>query len=471
MSNMGYFTGSNGATHLDAVRFAKYARVAFKLICVDKEMFYAYINGVFVYIPIQCLKSKLYRVIDSVYNVWNLYIEDMYMKALERECHYTGELNPKKYLINLENCMFHTIKFKVGTHQAKYFSTVQLPIEYDESAKCDTFIKFLHDIFLNDEELINLVQEIVGYCLTTDVKAQSFFIFFGSGANGKSVLCNIIKKLIGKGNYSALSIADLANSFSRADLKDKLLNISAENESVNNRPFNSQYVKSISGGDEIKAEFKGKDVFTFQPFCKLIFAVNSLPNFNDKTDGFIRRIKIIPFNATFSIDDGTADVNIEAKLTKELSGIFNWAIEGLKRLRDNDYRFSKCVAAERAFSDYYETINPYILFWEECIDYNPQSDTVVSKNDVYRAFINWCKSNNHINLSRATPKKFWYDFNALIKQQKLTPLKPKKSNGKRYVIGITLKNYAPRCGIYHETSTPDVEEELDCGDIDYLLEL
>ena len=192
--------------------------------------------------------------------------------------------------------MFNINTFTAIEHDERYYSTIQLAAEYDENADCKEFLKFMDSVFAGDKELISVVQEMIGYCLTSDTQAQCFFILYGSGANGKSVLCNIIKRLVGKNNYSAIPISDLGHSFSRAELQNKVLNISAENEAPNGKPYNSQYIKSISSGDEIKAEFKGKDVFSFSPFCKLLFAVNTLPNFNDKTYGFRSRDYLRWFN-------------------------------------------------------------------------------------------------------------------------------------------------------------------------------
>lgn len=266
----------------------------------------------------------------------------------------------------------------------------------------------------------------------------------------------------------------MGHSFSRAELQNKVLNISAENEAPNGKPYNSQYIKSISSGDEIKAEFKGKDVFSFSPFCKLLFAVNTLPNFNDKTYGFLRRIKIIPFKQCFSVSDGTADIHLEEKLTEELSGIFNWAVEGLKRLRNNDYKFSPCKAMDEELKKYNELINPYVAFWDECIIYTPNNEEEkVSKKNFYDGYKLWCIRNNHLNAAKVSARKFWIDINEVLVQKKLTAFKFKKTDGgTRFVLGVKFidTSLLPQCVI--RPKMPEKEEELiDVDEIDYLSEL
>jgi len=464
MEARGFYETENGLGFNGNI-YAQYVLNEYNIICTDRDTFYLYNNGVYEFIPVMEMKSVLQEILhEPCFGTWTLAREESYIKSLERQCYYNGELNRYSNYINLKNCMFNTQTYKRKQHSPKFYSTIQLPISYDKEAECPQFKKFLSEIFLSDNELITVVQEIIGYCMTTDMQAQTFFIFWGTGANGKSLLCNIIKKLVGERNYSAIPISDLSKSFSRADLKGKLLNISAENEQTDNKPFNSQYIKSISGGDEIKAEFKGKDVFTFNPVCKLIFAVNTLPVFNDKTVGFLRRLKVIPFKARFSLEDGTADVFLEDKLTAELDGIFNWALEGLKRLRENNYKFSESKAMTEILKEYQEILNPYVLYWNDNVVYNETDTSVrVGKTEMFDDFKTWCIRNNHSNLAKVSTRKFWYDISMLMEQLKLSPLQFKKTQGKRFVLGIELKNSSQ--GRLQKVFSPKVSDlENDIGD-------
>lgn len=449
----------------DATRFAQFVIENYSVICDKDGVFYRYDGGKYKMVPSLEFKAILYQIMQSgAKGFWNTRCEKEYVSALERECICSKQMNSYKKLINLKNGMFSLKDYSLKNHSPRYLSTIQLPIEYDETAGCPRFKQFLEEIFLGDKELISFTQELIGYCLATDNQAQSFFIFYGTGANGKSLLCKIITALVGEENCSALSISELEKRFSRVDLVDKLLNISAENEPDGGKAYNSQVIKGMTGGDRFKAEQKGKDIFSFAPFCKFIFAVNTLPNFNDKTEGFLRRVKVIPFNARFSIDDGTADVNLEKKLLKELPGIFNWAIVGLKRLRKNKYCFSYSKAMEDALQDYKELVNPYLTFFEECIEYEGNDSSIQrNKKDVHKAFQTWAYENNHMNLARITPKKFWYEFSATIEQLKLPRLVYKKSGGNRFVVGIKFKrvNYvSTRTERYRKTEETwdDIEE-------------
>lgn len=444
---IGVYKDDRGKLCLSPTTFAEYITSIYEIIYTPSQQFYVYENGVYVEKTNDEFKAMLYSEISNygVTCLWHVMLERTYVEAIKHMTYHGEPLNPYKHYINFRNCLLNINTLKTRTHSIKCYSTVQLPIKYNPKAKCPKFLKFLNDVFQNDSELIAVVQEIMGYCISADNHAQCFFVFYGSGANGKSVLCNIMKSLVGERLCASIPISDLSKSFSRALLKDKTLNISTENEAPRGQGYNSEYIKKISGGDDIQAEFKGKNGFSFRPICKLVFAVNTLPQFSDKSHGFMRRIKIIPFNARFSIADGTADIHLEEKLNEEISGIINWALKGLSRLRNNNYQFTESKAVNEIMDEYSKTINPYIVFWQEEVIKHPQEDNVrMKRTEFYKGFIEWCRSNNHTNLAKVNPRKFWNDFKLMLEQLKQKPVEVVKSNGEWYVKNYSFKNHSRR---------------------------
>ena len=118
-------------------------------------------------------------------------LEILQLERLQKE-----EFNKNNRFINLKNGLFDLKEYKVIAHTPEFLSTIQLPILYDKNAECPNFIKFLHEIFEDDETRIKLIQQLFGYCLTSSTKAQKAFILQGSGANGKSVLLSILTALV-----------------------------------------------------------------------------------------------------------------------------------------------------------------------------------------------------------------------------------------------------------------------------------
>lgn len=139
---------------------------------------------------------------------------DMYVKQIADNCIDMMKLNcpdastleSGEEYINVGNRLVYfdeaTGKLKTRHHTSKVFTTNQIPVDLVKGAKCPNFIKFLESIFAGDKERIRLLQEYMGYCLCNSTKAEKMIIFLGRGANGKSVLCRVIRELVG-GNHGA----------------------------------------------------------------------------------------------------------------------------------------------------------------------------------------------------------------------------------------------------------------------------
>ena len=427
-------TDKNGKIYLEPKAFAQYAAQRWT-IRYHQENFYRYRHGKWEYWPDDRLKAFLFKFLESVDgNIFTLAAEKRYIEILKRICYSYKSFNSDKSVINMQNGMLRLKDAELIPHNSKFLSTIQLPYEYKATAKCPGFIKFLDQVFMGDSELIAFVQELMGYCLSPDMEAQKFFILYGHGSNGKSVFCEILRCLVGEENSSALSIKALEQKFAVADLEGKPLNISTENEG-GNRPFNTQQIKAITGGDTLKAERKHKDVFSISPICKLVFAVNNLPRFSDNSYGFVRRIVVIPFEAVFSKEAGTENVHLVNELKKELPGIFNFALVGLVRLRANDYKFTYSRKIEQYTNQYVDIFGKFI---NEVIEITNKEKDRVKRSDVKKIFDTWAEGSLHPNLSEISCQKFWNELKRAFERRNVL-LQTVKSNGDNYITGLKLK--------------------------------
>lgn len=442
---IGFRTDDDGGLYLDCQEFANYVQTKINVIYTENGEFLRYKNGVYKPISEERIKAYMANLILKTYpKILTQKCESNCVFFLKKISFYSGNFNKFENMICLKNGMYDIEKDELLPHDEKYYCTIQFPIKYNKNAKCPKFKKFLRAVFKGNKKLVKVIQELLGYILIESTAAQCFFIFHGTGSNGKSVLANIFMKFVGEGNYANVSIRNLNRNFSRAKLSKVVLNISTENESANGRLLDSQYIKAISSGDSIDAEFKGKDVFSFNPTCKLIFCTNTLPHFNDKSIGFYRRIMIVPFEAHFSIEKGTADINIEKKLTAEMSGILNFALKGLKRLEKNEFKFTKSKKMNKTKSSYKKLFNPYEDFWYERVTTKaPNNNIMNTKKDFYNEFIMWCSENKHSRYANITPRKFWMEFGEMFSIKLQKKLEFKKSGDNRYVCDIYLKNNAP----------------------------
>jgi len=281
------------------------------------------------------------------------------------------------------------IKFYENKYFPEDYSTIHYDWSYDPSAKCPEFMKYLDSTFKGFEENINIVQEMFGYCLTTSVRFEKIFIFYGEGSTGKSVLIDTLKTLIGEANYGTVPMSLLSKSFLRASLKDKVINISTEEN--NSMIKDTAWIKVISSGDPTEAQFKCKDTFNFNPFCKLVYAMNDLPQIENFDKALRRRFLIIPFNNIFQGKD--IDLSLkDGKLHTEMEGIMQFALEGLKRLAEQE-EFSHSNSSLEQLENYSMDSNHAERFADTYL-IDGDIDNFLITNEIYKLYCDFCKIQN-----------------------------------------------------------------------------
>ena len=289
--------------------------------------------------PLKFLASKMAseRALKTVYNLSK---SDRQITVNE------SEFDSNKNLLNLNNVTYDLMNHRVKSHSQDDSLTIILPYDYEPKAKCPVWEKFLNRIFDNDKELIGYIQELIGYTLTGETKLQSWYFLYGSGRNGKSVFSEIINRLVGNYGTKIRTESIMSKDYNSggdnanpeiAKLKGKRFVLASEiNDS---HRLNESLVKDLTGGDCISARFLNQNSFEFTPQCKLWVYGNYKPYVKGTDEGIWRRIKLIPFKVT--IPENEVDAMLIDKLTKEISGILNWSLEGLKRLQKLEYRIAE----------------------------------------------------------------------------------------------------------------------------------
>lgn len=219
---------------------------------------------------------------------------------------------------------------ELKSHSPEYGFRGVLPFDYDPEARCPAFYKWLKGVMLGDRELIAVVQEYMGYIVRGgDYKYHKALWLGGVGRNGKSTFIDLLKALIGAGNFSVLSIkALIQDKFAGAALDGKIANFSEETspqELADSGPF-----KNLTGDGDLFAQKKYGDPYSFRNRAKLIMTYNQIPDLKDLSPGMLSRPLIIPFEKI--IGEEEQDRGIKQKLFKELPGIFNFALRGWNRL-------------------------------------------------------------------------------------------------------------------------------------------
>lgn len=290
-------------------------------------------------------------------------------------------------ILNVKNGIYNLTMKQFQKHNKGYFWTLQLPIEYDPEAQCPAILGFLHDLF--DEDGVRLVIEWLAYASLSFADPDKILFLLGSGGDGKSTLLNIFKSFLGTDNTSSMSLDDLTtDKFSMAHLYGKLANICGD---ISSKVIeNTGIVKTLTGGEELYAQFKGVDGFMFQSFAKLIFSANELPPTSDKTNGFYRRIFILPFEKKIPEEKKVSRAVLDKRLTtpKELSGLLNLVIEAIHRLKENDYKPTMTDSVRKSIEAYKLSQDKVAQFINE--EFELDHGKKVEMKHFYAAYQNWC---------------------------------------------------------------------------------
>lgn len=333
------------------------------------------------------------------------------------------------YVINLKNTRLDIRTGKCLEYDPDKIEFARIPVTYDQSAYCADLDKMLNRVFVGDREVINLFEEMIGYCLIKSSRYQKAFIMVGSGSNGKSTILDLIEEFLGAANYSSLPLEQVTDRFNKAELEHKLANIGDDIDNVAIK--DSGTLKKMISGESITVERKGERPFKFRPYAKHIYSANSIPRSFDKSEGFYRRWIFIPFNATFSPDDPDYDPMIFDKITTDqaLSYLLNLALKGARRLMKQG-KFTQPASVANAL-DAYRTDNSTTLSWIEDKGLTEEYFLANSTDKLYSDFTDWCKTSG-VKQPNVTGKKMFkreicnkFDFEESPKQ---------KADGKRYLV-------------------------------------
>ncbi len=356
--------------------------------------------------------------------------------CVKREC---SEFPENQNIIVFEN---GTLEVKSGFFRQNSPADLvnsALGISYDPDCKKMPYTKrFLKTIADGDDDLYERILQAIGYILSNDIRAKSFFYLEGVGDAGKSRFCDLIASFFpvsGSNKVARIALQDLGGKFALSNLVNAKLNISEDLPDAPLSPQTVSRIKMISDGDRLEAEAKYTQAFTFRPLCKLLFASNHPLRLKEYDAAFVNRVVYIPF--THPIPKEEQDPYILEKMRKELPALFNRAFAAYKRLVANQYVW--------AGSDYFKpeiaTTNSnisvdkeYVLrqFVESCCILDNNSTTATS--ELQAAYNLFCSKNSY---SPVQGDRFSRELFAVLPDN---ILRVKIGNQRRGFKGIRLKS-------------------------------
>jgi putative DNA primase/helicase len=290
----------------------------------------------------------------------------------------------------LLNCRNGTVDLRTGRlrkHARKDMLTSMCPVEFDPRAETKHWLAFLDRIFASNAEMIAFIRRLLGYCLTGDVREDALPIFYGTGANGKSTLSNVVLELMGT-DYATEAAPDLLlakgneHPTERAQLFRR--RVVFTNETDKGRRLAESFVKAITGRDPINCRRLYENHWRFWPTHKIILATNHRPEVRGTDHGIWRRLKLIPFGVV--IPDHEQDKTLPDKLRGEFPGILAWMVKGCLEWQANGLQYPDEVTAATAEYRAREDVLARFLS-DRCIT-GPGMRSKASQ--LMTAYVEWC---------------------------------------------------------------------------------
>ncbi|MBI4961640.1 MAG: hypothetical protein HY913_00030 [Desulfomonile tiedjei] len=347
---------------------------------------------------------------------------------------------PKDLDVNpwLFNCQNGTIDLRLGhlqPHRREDLITCLSPVVYDSKAECPGFEKFLYQIMGNNQNLVDFLWLSLGYALTGDTGEQCFWIFWGSGANGKGTLVNCISDLFGSYWMNIATETLLARENPGNQIRSDVARLDGPRlvtaaEIDKGRRLSESLIKGVTGKDTITARFLyGKD-FDFVPQFKLFIQTNNKPVIRDQTNAMWRRIKLVEFPMDFR---DHPDRDLPEKLAAESSGILAWLVRGCLNWQQYGDLAEPPEVIE-ATQEYRMEMDPLKEFLEErCVR---GAGLMATAGELYLAYSGWAKEND-LNAKEKLSKR---NFGLTLAEQGFR--RKKGTGGRRCYLGLGLRSVA-----------------------------
>lgn len=304
-----------------------------------------------------------------------------------------GSVSPN--LIIYANGVLDLNTWQLSPHSPEHFTTNLLPYNYEPYAPCSTWLTFLNEIFEGDQECIALLQEWLGYLLSTSYRFQKIMLLLGPQRSGKGTIGRVLAQLAGEQNFSGGSLHSFASDKFLDSLRTKPVMYVADAEqkiSRNQVGTIIERMKTISGNDAITFDRIYKPSITETLSTRITLASNHTPSLFDDSGALAGRYLVLPINVSFY---GREDPYLFDKLMAELEGIAAWSLAGLHRLNQVG-QFTQPQASLDEIRYVTEAYSPLERFVDEVCEPDPES--AVTAEDMYNAYRAWATIHQEDNI-------------------------------------------------------------------------
>lgn len=288
------------------------------------------------------------------------------------------------------------------------------------------WLRFLEEIFEQDDAVIGFLQRAAGYALTGSVAEHKLLFLHGSGRNGKSVFMNTLLDIWGDYGRRVAATTFLNSTTERhptdiAGLHGARLAIASE--LPRGKTWDEAIIKDLTGGDRMTARFMRQDFFDFDPQMTLMIAGNTQPSFKGVDEAIRSRVVLVPFAVT--IPPERRDGSLPDRLRAEHPAILRWCIDGAMAWQERGLDVPASIAAaSAAYFDEEDTVGQFLRDETVC-------DPIgfVASDDLIIRFNFWCEQQG---LGRWTKR-------SLIKELRQRGFEDARTTSKRGLRGLRMK--------------------------------
>lgn len=334
------------------------------------------------------------------------------------------------------NAQNGTLDLRTGTlrpHRREDMSMKIISTAYDPEALCPEWDKFLLHIMRGNVNIIKFLQRAAGYSLTGQTVEHQMFILYGTGRNGKSTFVETLQALLA--DYSQIanfsSWTESKSDSVRDDLADlKGARFVATGEVSITKKLDEQIIKSVTGGDQIKARQLYAAYFTFQPQFKIWMMANHHPRVHGVDPGLWSRLCMIPFSVL--IPDEERDLQLKYRLREnELPGVLAWAVRGCLEWQRQGLNPPPEVRAST--EDYRSEMDSMANFFRDCCAIHEPFSSLSA--DLYTMYLDWCTKNDE---DKPATRRF---FGLRLRERGFKKTTDRQRNNKDVWQGIGIIEY------------------------------
>jgi P4 family phage/plasmid primase-like protien len=292
--------------------------------------------------------------------------------------------NPTPTLVvSFPNGLFDLKSQRLMPPSPNFFTLNSLDFEYDGKATSPSrWLEFLRSVWPNDQQSIDTLQEFMGYLLTGSVAYQKMLFLLGPTRSGKGTILAILERLVGESNHAAMALSELTESFGLSNLLGKRLAVFSDVRisGSKNEGQALERLLSITSGDSVPVNRKGKDYLSVRLPTRIVFASNEFPRISDTSNAIVGRMLILRMTNSFI---GRERVGLVDELLAELPAIFNWAVEGWARLSARG-SFVQPETAASLIREAEDASSPLHAFVREKCQVGPEFTT--SRAELYESY-------------------------------------------------------------------------------------